>query len=266
MPLTTRVALLDEHGVTGPQLLHSLPRLGYDAFQFSRLTDFFASLDSGQQIDLLLVVVDNELASRSLFAACRALNIPTLLIVRERRWEQLMPWRDAPGWDDFIELHGGGIEDAIDELAWRMRTLLLRARHAAQTASLGPPSWGPYRFLDMAHTVLLRDRRIRLQPRQYAFAVTLFRNAGQVITRDWLWQAIWDKTTPYEGTRVLDVCAANIRKRLDLCAENGFELRAVYKQGYRLVPVSPVLDALKIKEREFTRQGRPRDAALAVNF
>ncbi|PIF78381.1 DNA-binding response OmpR family regulator [Variovorax sp. 54] len=264
MPLTTRVALLDEQGVTGGQLLHNLPLLGYDAFQFSSLADFFASLDSGRQVDLLLVVVDNELASRSLFAACRALNIQTLLIVRDKRWEQLLPWRDAPGWDDFIELHGAGIEDTMNELAWRMRTLLLRARHAAQSASLGPPTWGPYRFLDMAHTVLLHDQRIRLQPRQYAFAVTLFRNAGQVITRDWLWQSIWDKTTPYEGTRVLDVCAANIRKRLDLCAENGYELRAVYKQGYRLVPVWPV--SKPVKEREFTRRGRPRHAALAVNF
>lgn len=263
MPVTTRVALLDPQGTTGPQLLHSLPRLGYDTLRFSSAGDFFALLDGGQPIDLLLLVVENELASRSLFAACRALNIPTLLIVRDRRWEPLMPWRDAPGWDDFIELHGAGIDDAINELAWRMRTLLLRARQAAQTASLGAASWGPYRFLDMAHTVLLHERRIRLQPRQYAFAVTLFRNAGQVITREWLWQSIWDKTTPYEGTRVLDVCAANIRKRLDLCAANGYELRAVYKQGYRLVSVLPGREP--VKEREFTRRGRPRHAALAVN-
>lgn len=261
---TARVALLDEQGEIGGPLLHSLPRLGYDAIPFTRLSDFLSSLDCGRQVDLLLLMVDNELASRSLFAACRALNIPTLLIVRDKRWEQLMPWRDAPGWDDFIELHGAGIEGAMNELAWRMRTLLLRARHAAQTTHLHTTSWGSYQFLDMAHTVLLGDRRIRLQPRQYAFAVTLFRNAGQVITRDWLWQSIWDKTTPYEGTRVLDVCAANIRKRLNLCAENGFVLRAVYKRGYQLIPVSPAPG--QIKEREFTRQGGRRHAALAVNF
>ena len=260
MQHTARVALLDEQGVTGELLLHSLPRLGYDTFQFSSLAGFFASLDRGQQIDLLLVVVDNELASRSLFAACRALHIPTLLIVRDKRWEQLMPWRDAPGWDDFIELHGAGIENAVYELAWGRRTLLLRTPHAAQTASTDPAAWGPYRFLDMAHTVLLRDRRIRLQPRQYAFAVTLFRNAGQVITREWLWQSIWDKTTPYEGTRVLDVCAANIRKRLDLCAENGYELRAVYKQGYRLIPTSAVFSA-RTKKKKFVGQGL--DSTLA---
>lgn len=45
----------------------------------------------------------------------------------------------------------------------------------------------------------------------------------------------WGKAKLNEGAWVLDMCEANIRKRLNPCAENGYELRAVYEQGYRLV-------------------------------
>jgi Transcriptional regulatory protein, C terminal len=233
------VALIDDRHGDGGRLLGQLRRMGHDAVAFAGPTSFLAALSAGEHFDLLLVVVEDELTRRSLFAVCRTLELPTLLVVRTRQWAQLASWHGAPGWDDLIEFDEVPSESATTELEWRLRALLSKQRppRNAPAATSGFGAWGDYRFLGTASTVLHRHRSIRLQPRQYAFALTLFRHLGQVVTREWLWQSVWQTPTPRAGARVLDVCATNVRSRLDLRAENGFVLRAVYGQGYQIVAV-----------------------------
>lgn len=74
----------------------------------------------------------------------------------------------------------------------------------------------------------------------------------------------WGKAKLDEGAWVLGMCAAKVRKRLHPCAENGYELRAVYKQRYRLVPVSVI--STHAEKLKFGRPGDKPNAALLPNF
>jgi DNA-binding response OmpR family regulator len=93
---------------------------------------------------------------------------------------------------------------------------------------------GDYCFLERRRVVLHREREVLLQPREFEFALQLFQNVGRVLTREWLRESIWRARHHREDSRVLDVCAANLRRKLALQSENGFVLKAVYKTGYCL--------------------------------
>jgi DNA-binding response OmpR family regulator len=86
--------------------------------------------------------------------------------------------------------------------------------------------------------VLHRGRELKLDPREFELAFMLFRNPDHLLTRDFLWIALW-KQLPRKGARALDIAAAGVRKKLDLREENGVLLRAAYKRGYELLTVTP---------------------------
>jgi len=225
------IALYDNDVVRSAALKSKLSSMGHQTVVFTHMDNLLGVLGKPQRFDLLLAPLQDDLAQRVLAVGEEDVGMPALLLVDRAQWGQ-MPFRN----EDFEGC------DAIDfdvarttneELDWRMRALIARRKASAQTAQAPNLTWGDYRFLEGRRIVMHRDREIPLQPRQFDFALELFRNMGRVMTRDWLWRALC-RPTARRDSRVFDVCAANVRRKLELCEENGFVLRAVYGQGYLL--------------------------------
>ena len=235
------IALYDGDDMRSAALKSKLDSMGHETIVFTRIADLLEFLRGGQKrFDLLLAPLQDDLVKRLLFLGEGASGLPTLLLVDPAQWEHPLFRREGLAWCDVVDFDIARTRN--EELAWRMRTLLARRgkgamARVAQNAGL---AWGDYRFLERHRIVLHRDREILLQPRQFDFALELFRNMGRVVTRDWLWSALWRATSQREDSRVFDVCATNVRRKLELCAENGFVLKAVYGRGYLLSECGPL--------------------------
>jgi two-component system OmpR family response regulator len=84
----------------------------------------------------------------------------------------------------------------------------------------------------VTHKVVRGDQPIELQPREFRVLEYLMRNAGRVVTRTMLLEAVWDYNFDPQ-TNVIDVHISRLRQKID----KGFEkplLHTVRGAGYRL--------------------------------
>jgi DNA-binding response OmpR family regulator len=110
----------------------------------------------------------------------------------------------------------GGADDylvkpfAVDELLARMRTLLRRPRQSLPvTLSVGDL------VLDPGARRVSRDgREIELTAKEFALLEVLMRNAGRVLSRDWILDHVWDEEFD-SFSNVIDVYIRRLRKKLD---------------------------------------------------
>ena len=233
------LALLCCEGSPDLALLNRLWRMGHQLFMFAGTADFLVALDRGERFGLLLLPMraESPKVSTVLSIVCKALGMPVLLLTQAGRSGD-SPLRNGDfAWSDAVDLCASRTTD--EELDWRIREMLRQTRMSAAsqvTSVASSPGlvFGDYQFFDDTHAVLYRGRNVVLQPRQFHFALQLFQNFGRLLTREWLWQSIWKLAPQNNGARTIDVCAANVRRKLELHEEHGLSLRAVYGQGYLL--------------------------------
>ena len=233
------VALIDGVAARRIQLRHRLEQGGFSPVLFEDSSELLALLCGGKRFDLLLVVEDGTSTWRPLVTVCGVFGIPALVFASRTGFKQAATWlHDFPVSPlfDFVFL------DCLDvELHQRMTRLLHRGvEHQIQFTKAKGSVFGNYEFHEGLCTVSHRGRDINLQPRQFQLALELFRNADCVLDRNRLWALLWTTPFPSKGVRALDVCVANVRKKLGLFPENGFTLKSVYGRGYRLLAVAPL--------------------------
>jgi len=100
-------------------------------------------------------------------------------------------------------------------------------------------SFPPFR-LDLGTGSLWRDDTwVPLPPKAFAVLVTLVAQAGQVVTKEALFEAAWPDTAVTDG--VLKGCIRQIRRALGERAGTASSIATVHRRGYRFcVPVTPV--------------------------
>ncbi|ATA52371.1 MULTISPECIES: winged helix-turn-helix domain-containing protein [Variovorax] len=235
------LALLDNSSSRSTLLQERLRTMGHRPVMFSTIGELLSTLSRGSRFDLLLAAPD-AMGSESLLTVCWVLGMPALPITAQGEPDVVA----LPSYFDDMPMLGSGTNFDLrrisnEALVQHMHTLYTEQDTSAatrQAPSTDRWTWGEYRFVDGNNTVLHRDREIALQPRQFSFALELFRNLGNVLTRSWLMSSVWKLPPERPVTRSLDACATNVRRKLSLQRENGYVLRAVYGQGYQLVPVS----------------------------
>lgn len=57
----------------------------------------------------------------------------------------------------------------------------------------------------------------------------LFKNMGELVSRDDFLNSLGEP--PQAKSRAIDVCAANVRRKLELREENGLVLRSIYRRA-----------------------------------
>lgn len=228
------IAALDGPDIRYGGFLYRLKQTHNSPCVFADAASLLTALAVGRRFELLVVPVQQDVAQmEQLTLVCKALGMPMLVVtlpghadMDEAGSELLMLSSDV----DLVCTDGSDTE--ID---WRIRALVRRTQASAYQSYRQPDLVvGHYRFVEDERAVFCRERRIILQPRQFALARALFLNVNKVLSRDWLLLSLWGITSPQEGARSLDVCVTNVRKKLDLCYASGFTLRSVYRLGYML--------------------------------
>ena len=73
-----------------------------------------------------------------------------------------------------------------------------------------------------------------LTNREFELAVFLFRNAGKLLSRGHILEAIWGIDNDSVSTRTVDTHVSRLRKKLGLNEDSDWTLTAVYQHGYRM--------------------------------
>jgi DNA-binding winged helix-turn-helix (wHTH) protein len=93
--------------------------------------------------------------------------------------------------------------------------------------------FGPFRF-DPTNQCLWRGKqRLSVRPKAFAVLSTLLSHAGQLVTKEELFNAVWPDTCVSDG--VLRFCLRELRKVLGDDAQAPRFIETVHRRGYRFI-------------------------------
>lgn len=118
------------------------------------------------------------------------------------------------------------------ELVARIAAIFRRAAGGKDDADVVDAS--PYELDTATSTAKLDGTDIKLTNREFELAVFLFRNAGKMLSRSHILEAIWGIENSAVSTRTVDTHVSRLRRKLKLGPENGWTLTSVYQHGYRI--------------------------------
>lgn len=117
------------------------------------------------------------------------------------------------------------------ELVARVGAVLRRAGGGVEQENLDV---SPYSLSLAKKEASLNGVAISLTNREFDLALFFFRNAGKMLSRSHILEAIWGIENKAVSTRTVDTHVSRLRKKLDLCEEHGWILSAIYQHGYRM--------------------------------
>ncbi len=147
--------------------------------------------------------------------------------VLPKSWHRAAPPGLLAGRHQFIAL--AGRVGCIEKERRRVRALLRRGYPEAA----GIQAFGPYQVNPDNATLTLNGEAVELTKREFDLAYFMFRNAGRLVSRRHLQEAVW-RTKSEIPSRSLDTYMSRLRSKLAVRPENGYRLVSVYGQGYRL--------------------------------
>ncbi len=112
---------------------------------------------------------------------------------------------------------------------------LLRRFHQDEKSETEEWTFGCLHISLASRSVTLAAEAISLSSHEFELLVALARQAGQVLSREFLFSAIYAR--PYDGLdRTIDVRVSQLRKKLGDSSESPFRIKTVWGRGYLLVP------------------------------
>lgn len=97
--------------------------------------------------------------------------------------------------------------------------------------------YGQYEINQPERSILINGEAVKLTSKEFELAAYLFRNAGCLVSRDFLLESMWG-TRADLNTRTVDTHVSRIRSKLGINPAVGWQLANIYQRGYRLFNVS----------------------------
>ena len=142
---------------------------------------------------------------------------------------------------DIVEALEKGADDYLVKPVSKEVTLArvkaLVRRHTGQTGRKEILEIGDLRLDKETKQVSLAGNSIDMTEKEFQLAWMLLTNVGRLLSRDHLLETIWG-VGPELVTRTVDTHISRLRRKLGLIPENGWRLKAIYHQGYRLEQLS----------------------------
>lgn len=242
--LRRNVAILEGDAEARTRLLRLARDAGFVALGFSCTDDLVQALTEGW-FDLVLVVSDAHGDEMSVLVSTLQTHLPpstaVMLVLETGVLSSVFPFLVDTQHDFVLKPYVG------EEVIARVQMLLRAPGQRAPSGRLSPMTavtqgrqFGAYRLEPLTREVFLREECITLTAREFALALFLFLNPGQLWHRDELCLAAWGKVSP-EGSRKLDTYISRLRSRLQLRSANGWRMSSVYRLGYRLDAITIAL-------------------------
>jgi two-component system OmpR family response regulator len=133
------------------------------------------------------------------------INTPVLILSAKRSVDDRVKGLQT-GSDDYLTK-----PFAFSELLARVQALIRRASGSTEPTSL---TVGDLSMDLLMREVIRADRRIDLQPREFALLEYLMRNAGRVVSKTMIMEHIWDYYFDPQ-TNVVDVLVCRLRNKVD---------------------------------------------------
>ncbi|MCU7796574.1 MAG: response regulator transcription factor [Candidatus Thiodiazotropha sp. (ex Semelilucina semeliformis)] len=220
-----RIAYLEDDKVQSTVMKEWLESEGFTCHEFSDADSFMRELRH-ETYDLL--IMDWELPGKS--------GVEVLSWLRDdREWDLpvfFITHRDGEA--DIVEALERGADDYLTKPVNReimlARVKALVRRHSTRRDSLDV---GPFQLFKDTKSLLFNGEGVEMTEKEFQLAWMLFSNIGRLLSRDHLLESIWG-FGPGLMTRTVDTHISRLRRKLLLTPENGWRLKAVYHQGYRL--------------------------------
>lgn len=156
---------------------------------------------------------------------------------------------DHPGDGDIIAALQAGADDHLStstaQAVLQARVEALSRRRLPSERGGGKEEFGDFLFDIPAGKIAYHGEDIVVTAKEFALALTLFRNLGRPLSRAALLESLWGRS-PDRPTRTLDAHMSKLRAKLGLRPDRGFRLTPIYGYGYRLDPGSaPPADAAR---------------------
>jgi DNA-binding response OmpR family regulator len=220
-----RIAYLEDDNVQSAVMKEWLEAEGYVCRAFDNADEFMRELRH-ETYDLL--IMDWELPEKS--------GVEVLSWLRgDREWDLpvfFITHRDGEA--DIVEALEKGADDYLAKPVNReimlARIKALVRRHSNRHDYIEVNNF----YLHKENKILtLNGASVDMTEKEFQLAWMLFSNIGRLLSRDHLLESIWG-FGPGLMTRTVDTHISRLRRKLGLTPENGWRLKAVYHQGYRL--------------------------------
>jgi two-component system KDP operon response regulator KdpE len=159
-----------------------------------------------------LLITDLRMPNMDGVALCRHVRakseVPIIVLSVRGEERSKVEALDA-GADDYVTK-----PFSVNELLARVRAALRRAAAAKKPESEPVIEIGDFRIDLEAHSVQVRNREVRLTPKEFDLLVYLARHPGKVITHRALLAAVWGPTSTQQP-EYLRVFIGHLRKKLE---------------------------------------------------
>jgi DNA-binding response OmpR family regulator len=153
----------------------------------------------------------------------RKINTPVIILSAKRSIDDRVKGLQS-GSDDYLTK-----PFAFSELLARIQALIRRSSQASEPTSL---TTGDLSMDLLTREIVRGDRKIDLQPREFALLEYLMRHAGKVVSKSMIMEHVWSYDFDPQ-TNVVDVLVCRLRNKID----RDFEKKMIHTQrgvGYAL--------------------------------
>ncbi|HVX71147.1 MAG TPA: response regulator transcription factor [Mycobacteriales bacterium] len=211
-----RVLIVEDDAAIAEQLVRGLRRAGCDA------TAVRTAAETAERRNADLILLDLGLPDGDGIDLCARLHrrdqVPIIVVTARGDEPERVAALDA-GADDYVVKPFG-----FDELMARMRAVLRRTDRGPVVIQTGR-----LRIDVTARRVWVDESEVALTPKEFDILACLGSEPGRVVTRDEIFERVWDRHW-YGPTKVLDVHVAALRRKLGEAAL----VETVYGRGFRL--------------------------------
>ena len=143
--------------------------------------------------------------------------------------------------DDIVQALEAGADDYMAKPVRHLETMA-RVNAIARRVGYGEENtssvyeFPPYKINTKTRQVFMQDREVEMTQKEYELTLFLFKNLGRVISRGHLLEMVWG-TSSKLNTRTVDTHISRLRTKLEIEAQQNWQLTSVYRHGYRLEQV-----------------------------
>lgn len=227
--MTQKVLLIEDEAAIAESISYSLQNEGFDV---STAEDGLAGLAAARTIYPDIIILDLMLPKLSGLDLCRTLrkesSVPIIMLTAKTEEVDRVVGLEL-GADDYVTK-----PFSTRELIARVRAVLRRVKGASQDDQQMKLQAGDI-SVDLARRrVTVGDQPIHLPLKQFELLRTLMMHQDKVLTREYLFQTIWDSDSAYD-TGTLDVHVRWLREKIETDPGRPHYIRTVRGVGYRFV-------------------------------